>query len=83
MNGLTILKTSIILYGASKECLEMRKSKNLIYLAKRTDGKIYIGETKQELSQRIKSHLRKKQTEFEEAITKENMDDFEWVGVYI
>lgn len=73
-----LYKTSEILYSSNKEITTFRNTKNIIYLGKDKDGIMYVGESSKPLLQRIKSHIRKKGTDFEKAINKRNIDDFEW-----
>ena len=71
-------KTKDILYNNKVVENSFRYCENIIYLAKHENGKIYVGETGTPFIQRIKSHLRKRGTDFELAINRKNMDEFVW-----
>lgn len=71
-------KTKDILYDKNVVNNDFRYCQNIIYLAKNKQGKTYVGETSTPFIERLKSHLRKKSTDFESAINRKNMDDFEW-----
>tara|TARA_B110000003_G_C16521069_1_gene485037 strand:+ start:174 stop:989 length:816 start_codon:yes stop_codon:yes gene_type:complete len=71
-------KTSDILYNNKVVSNDFRYCENIIYLAIDNEGKKYVGETSTPFIQRIKSHLRKKGTDFELKINSKNMDNFHW-----
>lgn len=71
-------KTKDILYDKNVVNNDFRYCQNIIYLAKNKQGKTYVGETSTPFIERLKSHLRKKSTDFESAINRKNMDDFKW-----
>ena len=71
-------KTSDILFNKKVVSKEVRYCQNIIYVVKNKDDVYYVGETSQTFIERIKNHLRKKGTDFEKAINKKNMDEFEW-----
>ena len=75
---MNFFKTNDILFNSKLVDNDFRYCENIIYLAKHKKGQVYIGETGTPFIQRIKSHLRKKGTDFELAINRKNMDEFEW-----
>ena len=71
-------KTKDILYNNKVVDNNFRYCKNIIYVVKNKEKKIYVGETSTPLIERVKSHLRKRGTDFESLINRKNMNDFEW-----
>jgi len=71
-------KTKDILYNNKVVDNDFRYCENIIYMARNNEGNIYVGETSTPFVERIKSHLKRKGTDFEMAISRENMNEFEW-----